>query len=75
MSCNKSWMRNYNEFSVPEDVCLGDNHTVEALERGSVYLRVMAGGKYIHAELSEVLYVLSLAKNLFSVRAQLSIKT
>ena len=69
MSCNKSWMKNYNEFSVPEKVRLGDNHTVETLGKGSVYLRVMADGKYIHAELSEVLYVPSLAKNLSSVRA------
>ena len=69
MSCNKSWIKNYNEFSVPESVRLGDNRTVEALGKGSIWLRVKADGKYIHAELSEVLYVPSLAKNLFSVRA------
>ena len=69
MSCNKSWIKNYNEFSVPESVRLSDNRTVEALGKGSIWLRVKADGKYIQAELSEVLYVPSLAKNLFSVRA------
>ena len=69
MSCNKSWIKNYNEFSVPESVRLGDNGTAEALGKGSIWLRVKADGKYIHVELSEVFYVPSLAKNLFSVRA------
>eukprot|EP00794_Sanderia_malayensis_P006744 gene6744-7504_t len=69
MSCNKNWMKNYNEFSVPEKVRLGDNRTVEALGKGTVWLGVMAEGQYKPVELSVVLYVPSLAKNLFSVRA------
>eukprot|EP00794_Sanderia_malayensis_P011679 gene11679-12889_t len=69
MSCNKNWMKNYNEFSVPEKVRLGDNRTVEALGKGTVWLRVMADGKYKPVEMSDVLYVPSLVKNLFSVRA------
>ncbi|MCP4923004.1 MAG: hypothetical protein GY915_03105, partial [bacterium] len=69
MSCKKDWMENYKEFSVPEKVRLGDNHTVEALGKGSVWLSVMADGKYKPAELRDVLFVPALAKNLFSVRA------
>eukprot|EP00794_Sanderia_malayensis_P006182 gene6182-6896_t len=69
MSCNKNWMKNYNEFSVPEKVRLGDNRTVEALGKGTVWLRVMADGQYKPVEMSDVLYVPSLVKNLFSVRA------
>eukprot|EP00794_Sanderia_malayensis_P000826 gene826-122_t len=69
MSCNKNWMKNYNEFSVPEKVRLGDNRTVEALGKGTVWLRVMADGQYKPVEMSDVLYVPSLIKNLFSVRA------
>ena len=73
MSCNKSWIKNYNEFSVPESVRLDDNRTAEALGKGSIWLRVKADGKYIHAELSEVFHIPSLAKNLFSVRAVVDI--
>ena len=69
MPCRKDWMENYRDFPVPEKVRLGDNRTVDAHGKGSVWLKIEAGGEYKPAELSEVLYVPDLAKNLFSVSA------
>ena len=69
MSCKKDWMQNYSEFPIPEKVRLGDNRTVEAFGTGNVWLKVKCGDAYTPAELSNVLYVPSLAKNLFSVSA------
>eukprot|EP00112_Aurelia_sp_Birch-Aquarium-sp1_P025965 Seg893.2 transcript_id=Seg893.2/GoldUCD/mRNA.D3Y31 product="Retrovirus-related Pol polyprotein from transposon TNT 1-94" pseudo=true protein_id=Seg893.2/GoldUCD/D3Y31 len=57
-------------FIDSEKVRLGDNRTVDAHGKGSVWLIVEAGGEYEPAELSEVWYVPDLAKkNLFSVSA------
>ena len=69
MSCRKNWMENYRDFPVAQKVRLCDNRTVDAHGKGSVWLKVEAGGEYKPAELSEVLYVPDLAKNLFSVSA------
>lgn len=67
MSCKKNWMQNYSDFPTPEKVRLGDNRTVEAFGKGTVWLKVKSDEVYKPAELSEVLYVPSLAKDLFSV--------
>ena len=62
-------MQNYVQFASPENVRLGDNRTVEAYGKGTVWMKIEAGDVYKPAELSEVLYVPSLNKNLFSVSA------
>ena len=60
-------MQNYSEFPNPEKVRLGDTRTVEAFGKGTVWLKVKCGDVYTPAELSNVLYAPSSAKNLFSV--------
>ena len=69
MSCQKDCMQNYTDFPIPEKVYLGDNRTVEAHGKGTVWLKVKSVDGYKPAELSDVLYVPNLAKNLFSVSA------
>ena len=56
-------------FQIPEKVYLGDNRTVEAHGKGTVWLKVKSVDGYKPAELSDVLFVPNLAKNLFSVSA------
>eukprot|EP00794_Sanderia_malayensis_P010763 gene10763-11913_t len=69
MSSKREWMQNYTEFVCPENVRLGDNSTVKAYGKGTVSLEVKAEKEYKTADLTEVLYVPSLKKNLFSVSA------
>ena len=63
MSRRKDLMENYREFPVPKKARLCNNRIVKAHGKGSIWPQVEA------TELSEVLYVSDLAKNLFSVSA------
>eukprot|EP00794_Sanderia_malayensis_P005845 gene5845-6544_t len=67
MSSNKEWMQDYAKLAIPEKIRLGDNRLVEAEGKGTVWIKLKVGDKYKPAELSDVLYVPSLNKNLFSV--------
>ena len=69
ISCKRDWMQNYSDFPTPGKVRLGDNRTAKAFGKGTVWLKVQSGDVYKPAELSDVLYVPTLAKKLFSVSA------
>ncbi|XP_065063359.1 uncharacterized protein LOC135689926 [Rhopilema esculentum] len=62
-------MVNFREFSVPENVCLGDERVVFEQGTGSVWVKVKVEGKWKPVELAEVLFVPDLAKNLLSISA------
>ena len=63
----------YEEFTEPEPVTLGDGHTVNALGKGNIKIIMMPGTNgEVRGTLKEVLYVPKLACNLFSVRAAAS---
>ena len=69
MSWCKDRMVNYSELPTPEKVRLGDNRTVLAKGTGSIWIKVEVKGVWKPVELTKVLYVPDLAKNLFSVSA------
>ncbi|CAB3993668.1 gag-pol poly [Paramuricea clavata] len=67
MSYDKEMMVDYVHFVNPQRVRLGDKRVVEALGKGTVWLKIKAENDYKPARLVDVLYVPDLAKNLFSV--------
>ena len=69
ISNDKDMMENYETFLAPEIVRLGDNKEVIAYGKGTIVLKANALGKWKHATLTDVLFIPSLAENLFSVSA------
>ena len=67
------FFRNFQEFSEPENVALGDGRVVKALGSGSVRMNMLfQATESKRAVLYDVLYVPKLTCNLFSVRAAVS---
>ncbi len=64
-----SLLFSYSQFEVPQNVGLGDGQKVQAVGVGTMFLNMhLRNGNQI-GTFSNVLYVLKLACNLFSVRA------
>ena len=69
MSNDEEIMESHEKFLTPEIFRLGDNREVKAHGKGTIVLKINALGKWNNSSLTDVLYVPSLAKNLFSVSA------
>ena len=70
MTFKKYVLHSYKEFETPEPVGLGDGRTVTALGTGKVkVISQIQHGKKIVGWMTDVLYVLKLINNLFSVHA------
>ena len=68
MACNKKYFSSFRKFDKPEDVHLGDGRVVQALGVGSIHLKMtFKVSRPKLATMYDVLYVLRLACNLFSV--------
>ncbi|XP_039457862.1 dynamin-3 isoform X2 [Oreochromis aureus] len=70
MTWNKEALQNYQEFSEPQTVKLGDGRVVEALGLGNITMKMsfrVSDGKDV--TMFDVLYVPKLSMNLFSVGA------
>lgn len=69
----KHVLGNFQEFSVPENVALGDGRVVKELESGGVRMNMLFQATESKKEvLYDVLYLPKLTCNLFSVRAAVS---
>ena len=72
MTSNRDLLMNYQEFSKPEPVVLGDGRSVHALGTGEICVTMLLGSKESDerkSTMTKVLYVPKLAANLFSARA------
>ena len=69
--CNdKKLLVNFNGLAEPRDITLGDKHTVKAVGRGVVLLRISTDNVEINkCKLQDVLYVPKLLFNLLTVVA------
>jgi hypothetical protein len=75
MTANRQLLIDYEEFSKPEPVTLGDGYAVNAHGQGKVSIIMMLGTREKNKKesfLTKVFYVPKLACNLFSVRAATS---
>ncbi len=72
MTSNRDLLINYQKFSEPEPVVLGDGRSVDALGAGEIRITMLLGPKEKDerkSTMTKVLYVPKLAANLFSARA------
>jgi hypothetical protein len=72
MTSSQDLLMNYQEFSEPEPVVLGDGRSVHALGTGEISITVLLGPKEKDerkSTMTKVLYVPKLAANLFSACA------
>ena len=72
MTSNRDLLMNYQEFSEPEPVVLGDGRSVHAFGTGEICITMLLGPKAKDkrkSTMTKVLYVPKLAANLFSARA------
>ena len=72
MTSNRDLLMNYQEFSEPEPVVLGDGRSVHAFGTGEICITMLLGPKEKDerkSTMTKVLYVPKLAANLFSARA------
>ena len=72
MTSNRDLLMNYQEFSEPEPVVLGDGRSVHAFGTGEICITMLLGPKRNDerkSTMTKVLYVPKLAANLFSARA------
>ena len=68
ISNNRSLFVEYESLDESQSVTLGDGHTLEAVGKGVVALKLeLEGGKTITGRLHDVLYVPELAYNLLSI--------
>ena len=68
MTCYKECFQDYQQFSDPQSVKLGDGR-VDALGLGSIKLRMTFKVSDVNVTMYDVLYVPKLSSNLFSVGA------
>ena len=71
MTSNRDLLMNYQGFSEPEPVVLGDGRSVQAFGTGEICITMLLGSKKKERKstMTKVLYVPKLAANLFSARA------
>ena len=67
MCSNRSWFSHFKPLPSPINVVLADDHTIQGMGVGHITVMAMAGDKWHHAILQEVLYVPELQGNLLSV--------
>lgn len=70
MTCDKECLEDYQQFTEPQSVKLGDGRVVNALGQGNIKLRMTFKVSDVkHVTMYDVLYVPQLTGNLFSVGA------
>ena len=67
MCSNRGWFTQFKTLASPINIVLGDNSSIQGTGVGRIAVRMMAGGKWIHTVLQDVLYVPELHGNLLSV--------
>ena len=67
MSPVKKEMTDFVRFECPLDVTVADNSVLHAYRKGTVHLSVFDGLEKINVTLKDVLYVLKIQNNLFSL--------
>lgn len=65
MSFRREWFVELDE-SYKETVSLGDNSTCEVKGRGIIFIKRLVDNRWLDGKLEDVLYILSLRRNLFS---------